>query len=140
MFDLEKFKTGEYYVHLPTKELYDDVMEFLDKNGFVWGGSRDSLDSEHYWSKYKADTAISGEINNGIKYGSEQNYISEGYKKLDFKKGDIDMNEKMKRDLVKLLFEKEFSEYEIEGMYFITISFFPCFSMYPLKLSISSSL
>lgn len=107
MFDLDKFKTGEYYVHLPTQELYDEVMDFLDKNGFVWGGSRDSLDSEHYWIKHKACTAINGEINNGIRYGSEQHYISFGLKKLELN-NEENMEEKIRRDLIKSLFELEF--------------------------------
>lgn len=40
------------------------------------------------------------------------------YSDLDcWKKGDDNMNVKMKRDLVKLLFEKEFTSYDLKSMY-----------------------
>lgn len=110
MFDLEKFKTGDYYVHLPTQELHDEAMKFLDSRGFVWGVSRtslNSLNSQHYWNKYKEDTTIVGEINDGVRYASEQHYISEGYKKLELNERK-NMEEKLRKDLIKALFELEF--------------------------------
>lgn len=107
MFDLEKFRTGDYYVHLPTQELYDEVMGFLDKNGFVWGVSRHSLNSQHYWNKYKEEMSIVGEFNDGVRYASEQYYISEGYKKLELNTEE-NMEEKIRKDLITLSFKQEF--------------------------------
>ena len=57
MFDLEKFKTGKYYVHLPTQEIYDDVMEFLDDNGFKWR-SGDKMNYKNIWSRENKNTTI----------------------------------------------------------------------------------
>ena len=57
MFDLEKFKTGKYYVHLPTEEIYDEVMEFLDDNGFKWR-SGDKMNYKNIWSRENKNTTI----------------------------------------------------------------------------------
>lgn len=116
MFDLEKFKTGKYYVHLPTKEIYDDVMEYLNKNNMTWinGDSlKDNPDS--VWNINMSNTCIIY----GVVVGSLSYFKESGYKQLEinkYEKGDDNMNEKMKRDLVKLLFEKEYYNHELDGM------------------------
>lgn len=117
MFDLEKFKTGKYYVHLPTKEIYDDVMEYLEENGIRWIGG-DKPTSENRWTRYRNETCI--RYGKGLVRGRLDFYKEKGYKQLEINKvvkGDTTMNEKMKRDLIKLLFEKEFSSYDLENMY-----------------------
>lgn len=117
MFDLEKFKTGKYYVHLPTKEIYDDVMEYLNKNNMTWiNGDSLKNNSDSVWNINMSNTCIVyGVVVNNLSYFKES-----GYKQLEinkYEKGDDNMNEKMKRDLIKLLFEKEFSSHDLENMY-----------------------
>ena len=122
MFDLEKFKTGEYYVHLPTQEIYDEVMEFLEKNKLLWLDGDDPT-SDNRWFENRKQTCIRYGKNNrkrGLVYSSLDYYKTEGYKQLEinkYEKGDAIMQEKMKRDLVKLLFEKEFGKWELDGLY-----------------------
>lgn len=130
MFDLEKFRTGKYYVHLPTQELYDEAMKFLDSHGFVWGGSRDRMSSRNYWNDEKEDTVIRENGSDSVVYSDEQYYKDIGYKKLELNKeenmninvrGDLikqllnlevnkeeNMEEKIRRDFIKCMFEKKF--------------------------------
>lgn len=127
MFDLEKFKTGEYYVHLPTKELYDDVMEFLEKNKLLWLDGDDPT-SDNRWFENRKQTCIrygkkkspfSSSRKRGLVYSSLDYYKENGYKRLEINKvvkGEINMNEKIKRDLIKMLFEKEFYSHEIDRL------------------------
>ena len=115
MFDLEKFKTGEYYVHLPTQEIYDEAMDFLYKNGFVWGSGK-QLSQVNFWEKYKEYTAVIV-YSHSLQYSCKYQFAENGFKRLELNEQEGSMGEKMKRDLVKLLFEKEYSDYERAGMY-----------------------
>ena len=105
MFDLEKFKTGEYYVHLPTLDLYKEVMKFLENNDFLWIGGEKPTET-NFWCKYGEETSITYKA--GIGYGPKDGMDYLGKEKMNLK-GETNMNEKMKRDLIKLLFEKEFN-------------------------------
>lgn len=124
MFDLEKFKTGKYYVHLPTREVYNKAMEYLDENGFKWNGGGYITDNTICrWDAFRQQTCISYEKHRhseGVEFTDLDYYKEEGYTQLEINKletGGISMNEKMKRDLIKLLFEKEFSSYDLTNMY-----------------------
>ena len=82
MYDLNKFKSGYYYIKLETQSKYDDTMKWLDNLGLRWAtGQKASL--LNCWSGY--DTCIS------YKYGSlghqdESYYIREGFVKLNTRK------------------------------------------------------
>ena len=127
MFDLEKFKLYKYYVHLPNREYFYEVMEYLNKNNIKWinGDSlKDDVDSA--WNMNMSDTCIIydeeeyfDEHLEGVVVGSLSYFKENGYKRLEINKvlkGDINMNEKIKRDLIKMLFEKEFYSHEIDRL------------------------
>ena len=81
MFDLEKFKTGDYYVHLPTYELYNKVIEWLDEEGFVWNlGTK--LYEYDAWDNFKGTTCISCKYDGSLFVGYF-NLYDQVYEKLD---------------------------------------------------------
>lgn len=82
MFDLEKFKTDKYYVHLPTQELYDEAMDFLDNNGFKWK-SGNKMNYENFWKEYKEKTCISINEKEEIVRADTDFYLFFSKEKLD---------------------------------------------------------
>lgn len=69
MFDLEKFASGEYYVHLPTLEVYNKAMKYLDDNGFKWLSGKSLTDNTNCrWDKHRQQTGI-GYLRNSIEQG-----------------------------------------------------------------------
>ena len=64
---------------------------------------------------------FSGHDGNGYEYVNEDGLKDKWWfleSELELlEKGETNMNEKMKRDLIKMLFEKEFSSYDLNDMY-----------------------
>lgn len=114
MFDLEKFKERGTYIHTPTRGVYDKVMKYLDENGFIWSSNEGILDCD-VWDEYCSETFISCYYYPKIVYGRLDVSTAANWEKIELKGDDI-MNEKIKRDLITLLFEKEFYSHEIDRM------------------------
>lgn len=122
MFDLEKFASGKYYVHLPTLGAYNKAMKYLDDNGFKWlGGQPLTYNTNREWDECRQQMCISYEKNQGLRYGELGFYKSLGFKQLEINKVENEgiIEVKIKRDLIKLLFQEQFGELAAEIKDFI---------------------
>lgn len=93
-YDLELFNSGDYYIRLETQEKYDEVMEYLDKNGYIWSNGY-SLKTERYWKFYKERTSVRLGSRKRINYSSFDYYKRGRYTEL--------IASEPKQDLIKLL-------------------------------------
>lgn len=133
MFDLEKFKTGKYYVHLPTRSLFDEVMEFLDDNDVTWiTGNSAVKEPEHWledsWLANTSDTCIRyvTRIGNeeltykGIARADKRYFVREGYPELkinlseDDKIKEIFAVGRLHTDIIKDYIDYKFEEMSME--------------------------
>ena len=117
MFDLEKFKTGKYYVHLPTQEIYDEVMEFLDNNGFKWR-SKDKMNYENLWKRESENTTIAFDnITRGGVYGvSLEKILNNEFKDLKgLKELELSETEKMNETTYQQKNEQEYTKLMFEN-------------------------
>ena len=113
MFDLEKFKTGGYYVHLPTYELYIKVIEWLDDEGFRWSFGK-KLYEYNAWDDFNEATCISYRYDGSLFVG-HVNFYDTVYDKLEINVEKLHSHEEVKEQLGLGNNEKHYTKLMLEN-------------------------